>query len=78
MNAIFFNYNDFSDILQNSGNFVALFLVGFVLLDADRSRLKLISVFGGEYVQMKKFCAFGWGLYSKQFSWSLINKINNS
>jgi hypothetical protein len=45
MNAIFFNYNDFSDILQNSGNFVALFLVGFVLLDADRSRDALFETY---------------------------------
>jgi hypothetical protein len=31
--------------LQNSGNFVALSLVGFVLLDADRSRDALFETY---------------------------------
>lgn len=37
----------------------------WMLLEAVMLYLKVISVFRGEYVQMKKFCIFGWGMYNQ-------------
>ena len=37
----------------------------WMLLEAVMLYLKVISVFRGEYVPMKKFCIFGWGMYNQ-------------
>jgi hypothetical protein len=40
-------------------------LAGFtwILLEAVMLYLKLISVYGGEFVRMKNFLLFGWGMF---------------
>ncbi|CAB3990906.1 adhesion G- coupled receptor D1-like [Paramuricea clavata] len=48
----------------------------WMLIEATMLYLKLISVFGGEYVQIKKFCAFGWGFPLAFVSISAAVKID--
>ena len=66
-------YNDFQifcKIVAILLHYFSLASFCWMLMEAAMLYLKLISVFGGEYIQIRKFCAFGWGMYSLHFSWN--------